>query len=481
MSSWLQTWWRQPSGGREVLRLAFPLIVASISWTLMLFIDRMFLLWHSKEAMGAALPAALIWFTLICFPLGICTFVNTFVSQYHGAKRPWRIGPTVWQGVWVAVFTTPLLMAATPVVSVLITWADHAPEITRMEISYFQIIGYSTGGMLVSAALSSFFTGRGLTTTVMFVDTAAAGLNIALDALWIFGLAGFPEMGIAGAAYATVVSVWFKTAVYAWLFLRARNRVEFQTLTGFRIDRELLGRLLRHGSPAGAQFFLEIAGFTFFAMMVGRLGTLPQVATNLAFNVNGLAFMPVLGLGIAVSTMVGQRQGEGRDDLAARATWSSLMIALPYMAIVSSLYVLAPDWLLMAHLSSVDSADAGRLRETTITLLRFVAVFNLFDGMNVIFVGALKGAGDTRFVMVVSLIMAVLLSAAMLAALGPWELGVKGCWSIVTAWICMIGVIYLLRFLQGRWRRMCVIESVADAPSPAPESAASPALAGETE
>lgn len=103
----LKTWWTRPAGGRELLALALPLIISTASWTVMNFIDRMFLLWHSTDAMAAAMPAGMLYYTVICYPLGVAAYVNTFVAQYHGAGRPERIGVAVWQGVWLGVLTAP--------------------------------------------------------------------------------------------------------------------------------------------------------------------------------------------------------------------------------------------------------------------------------------------------------------------------------------------------------------------------------------
>ncbi len=103
-------WWSRRCGGREVLRLALPLMLSSLSWTLLTFIDRMFLTWWSPDAMAASFPAAMLWWTLLCCPLGICMYANTFVSQHSGAGQLREIGPIVWQAIWMAMVATPLVM-----------------------------------------------------------------------------------------------------------------------------------------------------------------------------------------------------------------------------------------------------------------------------------------------------------------------------------------------------------------------------------
>ncbi len=439
--------------------MSLPLVISTSSWTLMQFTDRMFLLWHSADEMAAAVPASLLSFVVICFLMGVASYCNTFVSQYFGAQHPERIGVTVWQGVFLGALATPLIIATIPLAPLLFRWVGHPPRVMQQEVIYYQVLCWGDGLVVVTAALSSFFTGRGKMRTVMVVDSSAALLNVVLDYYWIFGCAGFPEWGIAGAAWATVVSQWCKTLVYFWLFLRPAYRAEFGTLRGLRFDPALFRRLVRFGSPNGLQFLLEAGAFTMFLFLVGRLGTLELSATNLAVNVNMLAFIPVFGFGIAATTLVGQRLGENRPDLAERATWTTFQLATIYTVAVASLYVLVPDLILWGHSQSDDVASFAALRGLTVDLLWFVAAYCVFDTMNVVFVSALKGAGDTRFVLYNSLIMSSAMVTATYLGVQRFGLGVRGAWCILSGWVLALGVIYFARFLQGKWRLMRVIET----------------------
>lgn len=452
------SWWGRPCGGREVLRMALPLIVSTSLWTVMHFTDRMFLLWHSNAAMAAAMPAGLLHFTLLCFPLGIVSYVNTFVAQYYGAERWDQIGRVLWQGVWLAILFAPLFLATIPLAAIVFPWIGHEPLVARQEMAYYQVLTWGAGGVLVSTALSTFFTGRGSTSVVMYVDGASALLNVVLDYLWIFGHAGFPAAGIVGAAWATVVAQWAAAALYAVILCRPAYRQRYALAAGLRWDAALLGRLYRYGGPNGLQMLVELSSFTVFILLVGRLGTEAMAATTLAFNVNSVAFVPMLGLGIAVSTIVGQQLGRDAPALAARATWVSFQIAVLYMGTMAVLYVLIPDVFLLGHASGTTPERFAQLRDVTVILLRFVAAYCLFDAMNVIFVSAIKGAGDTRFILVTTLLMAPLPMVIGWLGIdyGGWNL--IHCWVLITVWVCVLGLTYLGRFLQGRWRQMRVIE-----------------------
>lgn len=454
----VESWWRRPAGLREVLSLAMPLVVSTLSWTLMIFTDRVFLVRYSQNAVAAALPAGMMAFVVICFPLGIATYVNTFVAQYQGAKRPERIGPVVWQALYIGFASIPLAIATIPFAPALFQAAGHAPEIAALEIDYYKAICWGEGSVVVSAALSAFFTGRGDVRTVMIVDSFAALLNVVLDYAWIFGHWGFPEMGAAGAAWATTVATLIRAAIYLKLWFRPEYRRQFQTAAGCRFDRRLFGRLVWFGFPNGVQYLFEVGAFSVYLLLVGQLGAQELAASNLAFNVNSLAFMPVYGIGIATGTLVGQHLGENRADLAARGTWSAFAVAAGLMALIGSLYVLAPEWLLAAYESEVAGESFANLRELTIVLLRFVAFYCLFDAMNVIFSAAIKGAGDTRFVLVTTLAASALPVAMTWFGMKVMGYGLLWAWVSVTAWVCLLGVVFGLRFVQGRWRTMRVIE-----------------------
>jgi MATE family multidrug resistance protein len=455
----LAEWWQGPGGLRQVLILALPLLVSTASWSVMYFIDRLYLLWYSKEGLAAALPAGMLAFDVMCLPLGICGYVTTFVSQYYGAKRFERIGPVVWQGVFLGVAAIPLVLATNPLAPWMFAQADHPPKVTELEVEYFQICNYGAGGMMIAAALSSFFTGRSDVRTVMIVDSLACLINVVLDYAWIFGKWGFESYGVAGAAWATVVAMWCRAVIYMYLWLRPKYREEFQTLRGFQIDWPLSLRLLRFAFPSGVQLFIEVTAFTLFLLLVGRLGTDPMTATNLALNVNSLAFMPVVGFGMATTTLVGQRLGEDRPDLAERSTWSAYFLASCCMLAMSALYLLAPEALLTFHETDADPVKFAELRDLTVILLRFVAVYCLFDAMNIVFSAAIKGAGDMRFVLITTLVTSFIPVLLTYGGLEFWGLGVYWCWIVITGWVWVLGVVYWLRFMQGKWKTMRVIES----------------------
>ncbi|NQT13955.1 MAG: hypothetical protein HQ582_14470, partial [Planctomycetes bacterium] len=178
----------------------------------------------------------------------------------------------------------------------------------------------------------------------------------------------------------------------------------------------------------------------------------------LAFNVNSVAFIPMMGLGIAVTTMVGQQLGRDRPDMAARATWTAFRMALLYMGTMAAVYLLVPDLFLLGHAAGVSASEFADLRNVTVVLLRFVAVYCLFDAAWIIFTGAIKGAGDTRFILITTVLVSPLPVLAGWIGITCFGWGLIWCWVVLTSWIASLGLVYMSRFLQGRWRSMRVIE-----------------------
>ncbi len=454
--------WKEPGGYREVLRLAAPLILSTGSWSLQIFVDRVFLSWYGRDVLAACLPAGMLHFTFTSLFIGTVAYVNTFVAQYWGADRNDRVGPAVWQGIYVGLASGVIILCLMPFSETFFEWAGHEPHIRALEAEYFRILCFMGPG-ITGVAVSSFFSGRGDTRTVMWVNFLACGLNVILDYAWIFGRWGFPEWGIRGAAWATVVSHLLIPLVFFVLMIRPRYRDTFGTLSGWRPEAELLGRLVRYGLPNGIQFMLEILGFSMFILLVGKLGTTALAATSVTFNVNTLAFLPMMGLGIAVSTLVGQYIGKDRVDLAERSTWSAMHLSLAYMLAMAAGYVFLPGLFLRPYISGADPESFEQVWELSVVLLRFVAFYCVFDAIYIVFSAGVKGAGDTRFVMLTSVALGwfvMVLPTYLTVVTFGWGLYVA--WIFVSLYLVSGGFIFMLRFRSGKWKSMRVIESVEE-------------------
>ena len=264
-------------------------------------------------------------------------------------------------------------------------------------------------------------------------------------------------MGLWGAGLATTISMWCKVAVFAWLFFHPRNH-NLGTRSDWRINLPLMSRYFYFGIPNGIQFLVEGFAITFFFMVIPTISESASAAASVVFSINMLVIYPVFGLGMGCSTLVGQKIGEKAPELASRATWNALVLSTVYTALFAVLYVLVPNAFLIAH--STETGDFKEIHGMVLLYLKFVAVYCIFDSIQIVFVSAIKGAGDTRFVVVVTLISSVLFVVA--GSLGSRlfavpESKVNWWWICLTGWIFFLCFAYGWRFLQGKWKSMSVI------------------------
>lgn len=476
MTTWLKTRWEGPCGCGEVLAVGTPLMVSMGSSTLMQFTDRIFLGRHDVNELAAAVPGGLAAFLLISLFMGAASCVGVLVAQYHGACRPERVGPALWAGVWFSLASGVLLAALAGLGGPLFDLAGHPESVRELEVDYFRILTLGGGVLVLSTALSGYFSGLGHTMPVMAVNLIGAAANIPLDYALIFGRLGAPELGIQGAAIATVLGSVITCLLLCLLLLAPEAQNRHRVRSSWRFEADMLGRLMRVGLPAGVQFFLDIMAITGFLLLVGRMGLVALSATNIAFSINSLTYLPVIGLSIAVSVLVGRSQGQGKADLARRAAGNTLFLALCWMVPMGLLFLLAPGPLLdLFQSASTDAAlvAAGgppfaAIRETGIVLLRYVALYSLADAVSIVYFGALKGAGDTRFVM-----LTMLAASLGVLILPAWYLvetglgGIHGPWLCLSAYICFLAASFGLRFRHGAWAKRSLIEAAPGNNGPA--------------
>ena len=464
MNDFLRNVWRR-NHYREVLAVCLPLVLSLSATTVMEFTDRIFLANYSLDAISAALPAGILSYLPIAFLGGIGGYAGVFIAQYTGRGDHGRIGTVLWQGIHFSLASGLLLgLLSFVVTKPLFALAGHPPEVRVLEEIYFSILCQGAVLHMMMITLSTFFTGRGITRPVMIITLVGVLLNIPLDYALIFGKWGLPELGIRGAAIATVVAWGVNVVCLAILiFTRDHNR-RFAVFSRRRLDREIFLRLMRFGIPGSFQFTMDILAFTLFILLVGRIGKLELAATNIVLSINALAFMPSMGVSQGVSVLVGQALGRGNPRQASGYVRGSCQLLLLYILAIDLLFLFAPDLVLAPFLASGASDAVSRQAVAAIggDLLKVVCAYLFCDALYMVLSGALRGAGDTRFMM-----LAVALASPSCLVL-PVYVGVQYLQiGIITAWLWVlffVTVLFLLaawRFRQGVWKKMLVIE---DAP-----------------
>lgn len=451
----------RPFGGyRELFTIAWPLIISTGTFTVLHFCDRMFLAWYSEDAFRAALPAGILFFTLVCGFMALAAFSNTFVAQFFGAGDKEGCARATTQGIFFSLMSWPLMLLLMPAGLWVLAHSGHGPEVLAQEQIYFKILMWGSISLPLSSALSSFFSGRGKTKVIMTCNIIGNAVNIALDYALVFGKWGFPELGIAGAGWATVVGSLVSPLIMAALIYSPRMDREYGTRRNFRFDRWLFGRMIRFGLPSGIHLALDISAFTLFVLFIGRMGAVAHVGGNIALSINLIAFMPMLGMSMAASILVGQYMGRGQPHYAARMGWMTLKTGIVYTLCIAATFLLFPAFYVdFFARNAMDSVPYGELLALVRVLLMFLAVWGTMDAASIIMAGALKGAGDTHFVMYFQTALAWgFLVAGQVVIVFVLEGGVYMSWLWTLSYIILLGIGFILRFRSGRWKKIDLLD-----------------------
>jgi MATE family multidrug resistance protein len=444
---------------KKLVAVSLPLVLSMAATTVMEFTDRVFLANYDIDAIAAALPAGIAAFLILTFFTGVTTFLNVFVAQYTGAGAYRQIGHCLWQGIYFTAIAAVILIGVSFTAPQIFQLGGHPPEIQKLERIYFRILCLGGGFNVLGTCLASFFTGRGKTRPVLLINMIGMAFNIPLDYALINGVWIFPEMGIQGAGIATVCSWALIALLFAMLIFDRHNERDYGILSRRAFDAELFGRIIRKGGPAALQFTLDVLAFTFFIFLVGRLGKVELAVSNMAFSIQSLAFMPAFGFSMGLSTLVGQSLGRNDAEGAVQFTRQTISILLTYTLLLGLLFLIVPKSILgIFFLDTGGSVANAQLLDQGVVVLRILALFIAFDAMYFTFIGTLKGAGDTRFIMWsigLATLLVMVVPLTIIVEFTPW--GLYACWINLTLYVLALFSLTLWRYRQGKWKQIRVI------------------------
>lgn len=443
---------------RELLKLAGPLILSNLFFTVQICLDRLMLSWLDPAANGAAMAAAMLFFAPVTLLTATAGFVATFAAQYLGAGQPERVGRMLGQSLWICLGLSVFFVAAALFSAQIIGLAGHSENARALETDYFFCLCFSALPVGVNAAISGVLAGIGRPRTVIWINAVGCLVNGIGDGIFIFGHFGMPRLGIAGAGWATVAAAYVSMFLGLYLvYSRDFDRV-YRTRKYWRYDREAMGQFLKFALPSGVQSCIDVIAWALFTLFVGRLGEADLAATSLVLIVNAVFFIPMLGMAQAVSVLVGQGLGEDRPDRSEHAVWVGFSFAAVGMGAAGITVALLPGLFLYLFQSEQNSELWSETAQYVPTLLWFVALYSLFDSANLIFAFALRGAGDTRFVSLATFILGVSLLIVPAYIVCENHYGLYWAWTCATIYIAGLATTFVARFLWGPWRAMRVIE-----------------------
>jgi MATE family multidrug resistance protein len=450
-----------------------------LSYTLMQFVDAVMVAQVGPVEVAAQGNGGVWSWAIVVMLIGVLSLVNTFVSQAVGAGRPHEVARYAWAGVWLAAIAWAAVLLP---VSFAMPWVfaqmGHGERVTELETSYAQVM--MRGGLAVALgkAMSNFFFGIQRPRVITVAAIAGNAVNLVLNYVLIFGRDGLPSlglpgvpgvepMGVAGAAVATVIGTAAETAIPMAVFLGRRIDAEFGIRRAWRPDLDAIRDLVRLGMPAALQSGSELVTWAIFmTVLVGKFGDVALSAGWSTLRYVHVSFMPAYGFGIAITSLVGKHIGAGRHDLAADRARVGLLMTVGYMA-ACGLLILAfrePMLSVFARGPNTPPEVADEVIAIGKTLMVAAALFQVFDAAGIVFASALRGAGDTFWPGVLT----VVLSWALIVG-GGWALvefapglGPLGPWIGASAYIVALGVLLGVRWQRGAWRSIQVLETPAE-------------------
>jgi MATE family multidrug resistance protein len=431
---------------RPMIRLALPLVLAELGWMTMAIVDTMMVgrQADSAVAIGAVSLGSILFNSAAIFGTGLMLGLDTLVSHSYGAGDVEDCHRSLVNGVYLSLAITPVLMGVIRLFEPLLRSLDIQASVLNQAIPYLRTLNWGTLPLLLYFVFRRYLQGMNLAKPVMFALVSANLVNLAGNWALVYGHLGFRAMGTVGSGWSTCFARTYMMAVllaYA-LYYDHRNR------TGLRNAARLpsmprVWRLVYLGLPAATQFGLEVGVFAVATALIGRLGAVALASHQVALNTASFTYMVPLGISAAAAVRVGQALGRQDAHAASRAGWTAMLLGTGFMGCMAVAFLVVPRAIVRIY-----TADPALIPPAS-ALLFVAAFFQLFDGMQTVATGALRGAGDTRTPMLCHLcfywLVGLPLGAYLCFRVGY---GAPGMWAGLCVALILIGSA-LLYF----WRR----------------------------
>lgn len=366
---------------RTILDVAVPVIIAELGWMFMGVVDAMMVGRLGPIALGAVSLGNAAFDVAAIFGIGLVLGLDTKVSQAFGAGRDEECDRWLWQGVYLAIFATPLLMLAVVASVPIMGFANVNRPVLFEAVPYLNALNWSILPLLLYSAIRRYLQGITRLKPVVFALVSANLVNVAGNYLLI------EPFGLAGVGWSTCLSRIYMFAVligYTYVYKReAFHRVSKPIVVEIR-------ELLRLGAPAAGQILLEVGVFATATTLAGRLNAESIAAHHVVLMIAGTTFMVPLGMSSAGAVLVGQAIGRGAPREAKRAGWHTIGLAAAFMSVMAIVLLAVPGPFLGAFTKN------SEVLALATQLLFAAAVFQIFDGIQVTSTGVLRGAGNTK-------------------------------------------------------------------------------------
>ncbi len=442
----------------ELLRLALPMVVSQGTFAVMIFTDRYFMSQIDPVHMAAALGGGVASFFSFCFFIGLLTYANAMAAQYLGAGEPEKCPKVVTQGLVMTAMSVPFLTLITFLVAGIFEGMGHPPEQVELERTYYLILMAGVLVTLAKACISSYFAGIGRTRVVMACDVFGLVINVPLSYVMVFGELGFPALGIVGAGISTVISTLLAFLLFLAFYLEKKHREAFAVRQSFTIDVKILRRFWRLGFPSGLELFLNVAAFNLFLLMFQSYGIAEGASAAIVFNWDILSFIPMIGLNVGIISLIGRFVGARDMARTDEVITAAFAVSLVYSAVLAFTYIVFRYPLV--EVFAPPTGDFSAIRELSAFMMIGLSSYVMADAVILVSGGVLRGAGDTRWLMIASVSLHWAMLVAQFFIIRVFELGPKISWLAFVVLVLAIAVVYAWRLRGGRWRDPDVLDSV---------------------
>ncbi|MCP4374932.1 MAG: MATE family efflux transporter [bacterium] len=451
-------------GFREVLRMAWPASVAMLGSTIIKFVDGLMVSKVGSAPFSAQFLGGMSAFVPEALILGMLTVINTYVSQNIGAGRYKRAGQYAWAGMAVAFGAAVIISTLwffSDAIFAMIGHEEHA-----LESMYFKYMIVAVLVTLPTRVLEQFFFGVHRPQIVLFASVVANLLNIGINYVLIFGKFGAPAMGLKGAAIGSVIAWIVQFLILVPIFLSARMHDKFGTRLIKATRWQHCKDILHVGWPAGVQLCNDMLSWSVcVAILAGSFGEAHRAATTIAMRYIGLAFMPAVGIGIATTALVGRYIGHGEPDIARKRAHQGVITAMVWMGVCGVLfwafrYPMVQLFATSEHIAmTTQNVSPDEIVRVGVQIMVCAAIFQLSDAVGIVYIGALRGSGDTRWPMYVTIGLswsiivgggyAIVKLLPQLESLGPWM--------AASVYVIVMGAVMAWRFESGAWRKIDIL------------------------
>jgi multidrug resistance protein, MATE family len=371
--------------------LAYPVMISMLGQVMTGVADSIMIGRTGATPLAAASLANVVFMLLLTFGIGVSYSITPFVAEADGKHDKRLIVDLLRNGFLINVVTGFILVALIMLTTPLLHQLNQPEDVVDLAIPYLQIIAFSILPFMVFQTYRQFGEGLHSTRMAMIIVIICNLINILLNYLLIYGKYGFPELGLNGAGWATLISRILMGVLMAAYIYYGKKFLDYRAGFSFgNYSRKLINRMLHIGIPAGIQFIFEVSAFGFSALMMGWLGTTALAAHQIAINLATISYMTTSGLGAAATIRIGNYLGKNEISSLRTAGFTLMMMALALMTVWGIAFVIWRHELPLFYINDVDVISMAA------PLLIIAGLFQLSDGMQVVCAGALRGLQDVK-------------------------------------------------------------------------------------